>query len=113
MNTKLRKRQLKNVLGFKKIPVKTLANHKLKKRDFIYLTRQIMQPAKKKKKKLLKSNYRDYNDQEKLANTKVKREFHFQSYHIIILNVWCPTTKNQQKNQKAYKETGTNDPSKE
>ena len=108
MNTKLRKRQIKNVLVLKK-NVKTLANHKLKKRDFINHTRQIMQPAKQ----LLKSNYRDYNNQEKLANAKVKGTFHFQSYHIIILKCLVFNNNNQQKNQKAYKETGTNASSKE
>ena len=44
---------------------------------------------------------------------KVKGEFHFQSYHVIILKCLVfNNNNNQQKNQKAYKETGANDPSK-
>lgn len=64
MNTKLRKRQLKHVLGFKKIPVKTQAKPQAKE-ERLHLPHKIDNAAcKKKKKNLFKSNYRDHNDQE-------------------------------------------------
>lgn len=50
MNTKLRKRQLKHVLGFKKIPVKTQAKPQAKE-ERLHLPHKIDNAACKKKKR--------------------------------------------------------------
>ena len=79
MNTKLRKRQLKHVLGFKKIPVKTQAKPQAKE-ERLHLPHKIDNAAcKKKKKEPLQKQLQRPQRSGKLANTEVSREFRFQS----------------------------------